>query len=79
VATVVGNKGVPYVSWQQQGAAWHAFERIAPVDVRFKDGFTVPPGAPLVLAVQKDGELAAAVVGRNGVPYLSRVTGHPQR
>jgi uncharacterized protein GlcG (DUF336 family) len=68
---VVGRDGVPYLSWQQPGAAWHSFERIAAVDRRFPDGFTVPPGAPITLAPQKDGTLAVAVVGRDGVPYLS--------
>jgi uncharacterized protein GlcG (DUF336 family) len=71
VATVVGRDGVPYISWEQPGAPWHAFERIAPPDNRFVDGFTVPPGAPMSLARQSTGEMVAAVVGRDGVPYIS--------
>ena len=68
---VVGRDGVPYISWQQQGAPRHLFERIAAYDNRFPDGFTVPPGAPMALAAQKNGDLAAVVVGRDGVPYIS--------
>jgi hypothetical protein len=70
-AVVVGRDGVPYISWQQQGAPWHSFERIAPYDNRFPDGFTVPPGAPMALALQENGNVAAVVVGRDGVPYIS--------
>jgi hypothetical protein len=70
-AVVVGRDGIPYISWQRQGAPWHLFERIAAYDNRFPDGFTVPPGAPMALAAEKNGDLAAVVVGRDGVPYIS--------
>ncbi len=72
VAVVVGADGVPHIAWQQQGRPWHAFVRIAAPDGRFPDGFTVPPGASVTLAMQPGGLLAALVVGRDGVPYLSR-------
>ena len=71
VATVVGRDGVPYIAWEQPGAAWHVFERIAPIDSRFSDGFTVPPGSPMSLAMQSGGTMVTAVVGRDGVPYIS--------
>jgi hypothetical protein len=71
VVTVVGRDGVPYVSWQQQNAPWHGFERIAEYDRRFPDGFTVPPGAPMGLAFQRAGGVAITVVGNDGVPYIS--------
>jgi hypothetical protein len=71
VATVVGHDGVPYISWQQPDAPWHLFERIAEYDRGFPDGFTVPPGAATALAAHSDGTLVVAVVGHDGVPYMS--------
>jgi len=72
VAAVVAADGVPHIAWQQPGRPWHHFVRIAELDGRFPDGFTVPPGAPMTLVMQPGGLLAALVVGRDGVPYLSR-------
>jgi len=71
VLAVADQGGVPRLSWQQPGAAWHSFVRLAPFDSRYPDGFTIPTGAWLTIMTQSDGMLVLVVVDRTGVPQLT--------